>query len=375
MSSFMGLPCFQGLLVNDDKAAEDLNAAERQASHSRAGGGAARGGGFRWVAKWKHFAAQAVVPGNDLIAGASHAQGAGRAGGCQQLILLLVPNGMQAQLGSLTCRVVSDPTPPAGSGRAGASSSSPRKEQATLKGWFTGAAPGQNAARENGAPGLGKLQKSGGKRSDQKRGCDSLFEPTAITEETLRSLRTYRKSGERGRFNTGQDDDAILEAALAASRAAGEGEMDEASMLARALEVSRADAGAKEEDRLMKEALEASVRDARRAEEEETVLMVYDVYVCTEHDDDAMTLRYFCRAMSAEEKNEEVEEERCIYFDDTKALQIERLRPFSACAGSPCSESGICKWVETRVEWGPRKKVYRKRRCSQDRCGSGRDIR
>lgn len=283
MSSLMGAPYFQGLLVNDDKAAENLNAADRQA-HSRAGGGAARGGGFRWIAKWKHFAAQAIVPGNDLIAGASRAQGAGRAGGCQQLILLLVPNGMQAQLGSLTCRVVSDTTPPARMSGA-TTGSSPRKEQATLKGWFTEAAPGQNAARENGAPGLGKLQKSGGKRSEQKGGCDSLFEPTAITEETLRSLRTYRKSGERGGFNTGQDDDAALEAALAASRAIGEGEMDEASMLARALEVSRADVGAKEEDRLMKEALEASVRDARRAEEEETALMVHDVYVCTEHDE------------------------------------------------------------------------------------------
>ena len=107
----MDLPCVQGLLVNDEKAAEHLNAAERQASQSRGGGGAARGG-FRWIAKWKHFTAQAVVPGADLIADASHVRGKGRAGGSQQLILLLVPSGMQAQLGSLTCKVVSDSTPP-----------------------------------------------------------------------------------------------------------------------------------------------------------------------------------------------------------------------------------------------------------------------
>jgi len=159
------------------------------------------------------------------------------------------------------------PSTPAGSGRAS-------KEQSTIKGWFKAGASGQSATGKARAPALGKLQKRGCKNTNDVGGGDSLFEPIALTEETLRSLRAYRNSGGKGGFNTGQDEDAALEAALAASRAAGGGEGDEAAMLAQALEVSRAAAGATEEDRLMKEALEASVRDARRAEEEESALLV-----------------------------------------------------------------------------------------------------
>ena len=159
------------------------------------------------------------------------------------------------------------PSSPAGPGRA-------RKEQSTLKGWFKAGAAGQSATGEAWAPALGKLQKRGGKSADESGAGDSLFEPIALTEETVQSLRAYRNPGGRGGFNTVQDEDAALEAALAASRAIGGGEGDEAAMLAQALEVSRAAAGATEEDRLMKEALEASVRDARRAEEEESALLV-----------------------------------------------------------------------------------------------------
>ena len=84
----------QGLLANDDKAAEHLNAAERQAA--KGSGGSARGGGFKWIAKWKHFRASSPVPG--IHRGTGH----------QQLLMLLVPNGIQAQLGSLSCRITRD---------------------------------------------------------------------------------------------------------------------------------------------------------------------------------------------------------------------------------------------------------------------------
>jgi hypothetical protein len=153
------------------------------------------------------------------------------------------------------------PSTPAGSGRAS-------KEQSTIKGWFKAGASGQSATGKARAPALGKLQKRGCKNTNDVGGGDSLFEPIALTEETILSLRANLNSGGKGGFSTGQDEDA------AASSAAGGGEGDEAAMLAQEIEVSRAAAGATEEDWLMKEALEASVRDARRVEEEESALLV-----------------------------------------------------------------------------------------------------
>ena len=67
---------------------------ERQAA--KGSGGSARGGGLKWIAKWKYFRASSPVPG--IHRGTGH----------QQLLMLLVPNGIQAQLGSLSCRITRD---------------------------------------------------------------------------------------------------------------------------------------------------------------------------------------------------------------------------------------------------------------------------
>jgi hypothetical protein len=260
----------QGLLPNDEKAAEHLNTSERQGA--KASGGSARGGGFRWIAKWKHFRASCQVAGIQ--------RGTGR----QQLLMLLVPSGIQAQLGSLSCRIARDCPQSVLSGSssdktlAAGANASPKKEQTTLRGWFTAGGDSSAGTASGKAPALGRPRDTGGKESSEGS-CQSLFEPITVREETLRSLQTRGSAWEPSAGGWEGDDDAELQAALAASRAAagegararggGGGESD----LAAALAASR-DIGGGEEERLMAAALAASAREAKLAEQEEAALQV-----------------------------------------------------------------------------------------------------
>lgn len=262
----------QGLLANDEKAAEHLNNSERQAA--KASGGSARGGGFRWIAKWKHFRASCQVPGIQ--------RGTGR----QQLLMLLVPSGIQAQLGSLSCRIARDCPQSVRSGSsidktpAGANAS-PKKEQTTLRGWFTAGSDSSAEAASGKAPALGRPRDTGGKESSEGN-CRSLFDPITVREETLRSLQTRVSSWEPSAGGWEGDDDSELQAALAVSRAAagegagaqgGGGGVSAFGDLAAALAASR-DIGGQEEERLMAGALAASAREAKLAEQEEAALQV-----------------------------------------------------------------------------------------------------
>jgi len=258
----------QGLLANDEKAAEHLNTSERQAA--KASGNSARGGGFRWIAKWKHFRASCQVPGIQ--------RGSGR----QQLLMLLVPSGIQAQLGSLSCRIVRDCPQSVLSGSisdpAAGANASPKKEQTTLRGWFTAGGDSSAGAASGKALSLGRPRDTGGKESSEGS-CQSLFEPISVREETLRSLQTRGSSWKPSAGGWEGDDDAELQAALAASRApagdggGGRGRGGGESDLAAALAASR-DIGGGEEERLMAAALAASAREAKLAEQEEAALQV-----------------------------------------------------------------------------------------------------
>ena len=102
-----------------------------------------------------------------------------------------------------------------------------------------------------------------------------MFEPISLREETLRSLQA-RGSGKASATGWQGDDDAELQAALDASRAAagerGMGAGGDAD-LAAALAASR-NIGGGEEERLMAAAIAASARDAKLAEQEEAALQV-----------------------------------------------------------------------------------------------------
>ena len=226
---------------------------------------------MKWIAKWKYFRASSPVPG--IHRGTGH----------QQLLMLLVPNGIQAQLGSLSCRITRDCPQSALAGSCAASCSdatpasganaSPKKEQTTLRGWFT-AGGGPSGGDASGKPPA--LARQRGTGSKEKGGCQSMFEPISVRAETLRSLQARGSSGKTSAGGWEGDDDAALQAALDASRAtAGGGGMGggvEAD-LAAALAASR-DTGGGEEERLMAAALAASARDAKLAEEEEAALQV-----------------------------------------------------------------------------------------------------
>jgi len=281
----------QGLLVNDDKAAEHLNTAERQAAVAQQNGGAAAargGGGFKWVAKWKHFRTTCVVSGTNLVANSPRTQNDGRshANGQQQLIMLLIPNGMQSQVGTLSCKLV--PTDASSTTQKSTSSTdspsavlSPKKEQSTLKGWFTvGGGGGSGGAASSKAPALGRKQDTVGKgRGSGGMASPSLFEPLALRAETLGALRAGVGGWETGGggskgWGGGGGEDAALEAALAASRAAIDGEGGGDAELSAALAASRAAGGRMEEERLMRQALAESERDARLGQEDEAALLV-----------------------------------------------------------------------------------------------------
>jgi hypothetical protein len=265
----------QGLLTSDDKAAENLNAAERQALKQNGGSRTERGGGFRWIAKWKHFRATCLVPGvvsdgqSIVMDQSRHSQRASPKG-WQQVLMLLIPNGMQSQIGSLSCKLV--PRDGATDPKPALANSSPKQKQCTLKGWFTanGEASGGNVG--SGSQKARSLQKKQNDDNGVGGGqITSLFQPLPVKEETLRAMQTY--SGCRREALGSENDDAALAAALAASRAdAGLGGGEEAQ-LELALQASRAIAGEMEEEVLMREAMRASARDAELAEEEEKALM------------------------------------------------------------------------------------------------------
>lgn len=180
--------------------------------------------------------------------------------GWQQVVMLLIPNGVQAQMGSLTVRLAPDSqgcydksggggstlVPFSGQGMSldgGSGGLGMKKAQTTLKGWF-------NEDRETGAM---PVQKKNAKLMKAQH-IKSIFDSLPLREETLVEMRAGKVQSGRGGLGVGlgqDDEDAALAAALAASRASmgdfpGRNE----------LEI--------EEERMMKEAIKASAKLAEQ---------------------------------------------------------------------------------------------------------------
>ena len=176
----------------------------------------------RWPAKWKVFLCRAAIPL-----------------GSQRIVLCLIGNGRQARVGTFECRCVA------------ADEADEEEEEEEVAG--DAQRPVKRAKGNSGAmaawlgassaSGSGSASASASASSAASTSSLSLFSPRPIAE-SLPPIATQSSSSVRAAG--GNVDDALLEATLAASRAAArekeKREREESEMLARAIALSAADA-------------------------------------------------------------------------------------------------------------------------------------
>eukprot|EP00854_Cymbomonas_tetramitiformis_P026599 gene26599-32665_t len=232
-----------GLLANETEEAERSNAEERSKPKTRAeeGWGNRGGGGVRWPAKWRHFRAVATVPGN----GDGRDAALSCPGGHQRLVMMLLPNGMQAEVGSITWSLVGHAGGGAGKDRRQpGSQASTSGEGGDEKGRGRSAQLHQSALADWLRPGIREKASSSA----------GIFAPVPLIENLWREMPRR----ERGRP---ADDDELAEAL---ARSAHEGETGPRGL-----------ADADVEDAMLIAALAQSAREAqatRGGDDEDAVL-------------------------------------------------------------------------------------------------------